>query len=187
MTPLEEMLEERRVIHARIVSGGFPITLYPWVSKAVFVAECKKFGAIIEDRATELLARSGVGLVTEKSMDKYVIVSARDIGLRGSNRRSAIYRRAREVGLQECHPQAGWELLIPDGGYNRSPFTDVLIASEPIEEIGDDGVAKPHSHTLLFEIRGGNTMSLDSGRPEIVFREERQWLFRVDSSSWAKN
>ncbi len=176
---------DKKTIYAGLFLGSFPIAFYPWISKAEIVNQCKRAGAKAEEHAVGLLSRSNVRLVTEKMVRKHVIVSAKDIGLTGSNRRSTIYRWAHSVGLRECHVQAGWELLLPDGG--RPSFSDVLIGTSPIDEVDENDQVKPHSLSLLFEIRNGKTMSVDSGREEIVFRADRQWLFEVVDGFLDKN
>lgn len=146
---------------------SFELTLWPRrrteLESAVLEAGC-----VIRPSAMAVGRR--MPIVEREITEQYIMISAMDLGLKASAQRLAIYDLARRDGLQECHPQAGWEVLIANKGL-RLPIRELLIGSTPIEMSRD--------FFLLLEIRDGQTMNTDAGGEVVCFSERREWLFRV--------
>ena len=146
---------------------SFELTLSPrrWAELELAVLEA---GCVIRPSAMAVGRRMPV--VEREITEQYIMISAVNLGLKGSAQRPAIYDLAHRAGLQECHPQAGWEVLIVNKILHL-PIRELLIGSTPIEMSRD--------FFLLLEIRDGQVMNTDAGGEIVSFGERREWLFRI--------
>ena len=174
-----------------VLDGSFKLTLYPrkWedLVSAVLGAGCKIIPfAMAVGKRLPTVEREFVG--------RYVMISSTDLGSREPTERSVIYDLARRAGLAECHPQAGWELLIaryraslpeyrPKADQKMTPEMEIAdkILHLPIRDllIGSEPIKMGPNFFQLFEIRDGQTMSTEAGDGIISLREGREWLFKV--------
>lgn len=155
-----------------LVFKSFELTLIPRLGWEDLKSAFLKAGYKIDPIAEQIINKAWerVQPVRREITRRCVIVSAAELGLKGSVSRFEIYCTAFKAGLREIHPQAGWELLIAKGDLHL-PIRDLLIGASPIE--------LAPGHSLLFEIRDGQSMDVEAGRGTLHFAEARRWLFEV--------
>ena len=124
----------------------------------------------IGDWASEILGQPAFTVASHELDLDLVVMSVAELGFKNSAKRSEIYARARELGLDLCPAEVGPQLCLV---YKDQPLNEwLLIAMEPITDSGGD-------LSVFGVARDGRGLWLDgsSGHPGGVWNANDRWVF----------
>ena len=135
-----------------------------------FCAALKAAGCRFGDWANDILGKPAFTVADQELDLDLVVMSVAELGFKNSAKRSEIYARARELGLDLCPAEVGPQLCLI---YKDQPLNEwLLIAMEPITDSGGD-------LSVFGVARDGRGLWLDgsSGHPGGVWNANDRWVF----------
>ncbi len=140
--------------------------------KVTNVENAKSAVVVVNDRGPFVAGREiDLSLAAAKEIEiDLVVATVAELGFENGAKRSEIYTRAKELGLELCPPEVGPQLRLQ---YRDQPMNERLL-------IGMELIADSDGNFRMFNVEhddGGRWLDGRHGHPDHFWRGDDRWVF----------
>lgn len=136
-----------------------------------FRTSLKADGHNIGDYANDILGKPAFTASETKTEVELVLVTVAELGFKSGAKRSDIYAKAQELGLDLCPAEVGPQLRLQYKDQQKGEW--ILVGMEPITDSDGDLLVVG----VLRSDDGESWLDSDSGGPDLVWYADGRWVF----------